>query len=303
MLVKFVQYINWRNLSDTAGQPTTRGVAEQAIKIKKGTEQLSANIVKDAQEQLNRISGELQHSLKELTTYYREWYKLQVRLNVLGKEGVPAAPQPEQYDAAAKKVRAAFPGALPGQPFARELILEIFAENAADGQAARETLLNSLRVPEAEVKEQKSEQDLKPILLDAARALAGTSRSLEEAAHKLEDNALVLESRKLSFGEMLKQVWDHIRGRDQEVHVYVVDYLDEGTNMRQTDEVQFEPFIAAVRKRARLYGSIMSKSGPAWKKLEASDEDAVLQFVTKDTQEVNTMVRRLSRWTPISGRR
>jgi hypothetical protein len=292
MLVKFVQYINWRNLSDTATQPTTRGVAEQAIKIKKGTEQLSANIVKDAQEQLNRISGELQHSLKELTTYYREWYKFQVRLNVLGKGGVPDAPPPEQYDAAAKKVRAAFPAALPGQPFARELILEIFAENAPDGQAARETLLNSLRVPEKETAKQQSGPELKPILLDAARALAGTSRSLEEAARKLEDNALVLESRKLNFAEMLKQVWDHIRGRDQDGRVYFVDYLDEATNTRRTDEVQFEPFIAATRKRARLYGSIMSKNGSAWRKLQASSEDAILQFVTKDVQEVHVMVRR-----------
>jgi len=292
VLVKFVQYINWRNLSDTATQPTTRGVAEQAIKIKKGSEQLSANIVKDAQEQLNRIAGELQRSLKELTTYYREWYKLQVRLTILTTGSIPVAPAPEQYDAVVKKVRAAFPAALPGQPFARELILEVFAENADDGHAARETLLNSLKVPEADTRKQEHGPELKPILLDAARALAGTSRSLEEAAQKLEDNALVLDSRKLNFAEMVKQVWDHIRGRDQDGRVYVVDYLDDATNTRRTDEVQFEPFIASIRKRARLYASIMSKNGSAWRKLQASGEDAILQFVTKDVQEVNVIVRR-----------
>jgi len=293
VLVRFVKYINWRNLSDTATQPTTRGIGEQALKVKRGTEQLSANIVKDAQEQLNRISGTIQNHLKEITSYYREWYKLQVRLHILSDGSFPSSPAPDQYDALARKVKALFPKALPGQPFARELVLEIFAENSDDGgEAAREALLQSLSVTESKNAPKKQGPELKPILLDAARALAGSSRSLDEAAQKLEDNALVLESRKLSFGEMLRKIWQHIRGEDEEGHTYVVDYLDEKSNTRRSDEIRFEEFIATVRKRARLYGGILSKGGPSWKKLLDSPEDAILQFVTRDVDELYTVVRR-----------
>lgn len=292
-LVKFVKYINWRNFSETATQPTTRGIADQALKVKRGSEQLSANIVKDAQEQLNRVSGSLLRNLKEISSYYREWYKLQVRLNVLDGSSIPQSPPPDEFDAAARKVKAVFPKALPGQPFARELVLEIFAENDPHtGDAARQTLLNSLQVRPAEKKQTKKGPELKPILLDAARALAGSSRSLEEAAQKLEDNSLVLDSRKVSFGEMLKQVWDHIRGRDQPGHVYVVDYLDESTNSRRSDEIRFEEFIATVRKRARIYAGIMNKGSASWRKLQESPEEAIVSFVNKDVQDVSTMVRR-----------
>lgn len=293
-LVKFAKYINWRNLSETATQPTTRGIAEQVLKVKRGSEQLSANIVKDAQEQLNRASGQLQKNLKEVTAYYKEWYKLQVRLNVLDEGSVPTSPPPAEFDNAARKVKSVFPKKLPGQPFARELILEIFAENDPNGgQAVRETLLNGLSVENTEKTTEKKGPELKPILLDGARALAGSSRSLEEAAQKMEDNALVLDSRKVGFAEMFKQIWDHIRGRDQEGHVFVIDYLEESTNTRKSEEIRFEEFIATVRKRARLYAGIMNKNAPQWKKLQSSPDESILTFVHKDVQEVSLMMRRL----------
>ncbi len=292
-LVKFVKYINWRNLSETATQPTTRGLAEQVIKVKKGTEQLSINIVKDAQEQLNRISGNLQKLIKEVSAYYREFYKLQIRISVLGKFNVPVTPDRENYDTAARAVKAALPKTMPGQPFARDLVLEIFEENdPVDGESSRQTLLNALAVQADQKKTEKKGLDLKPMLLDAARSLAACSRSLEEAAQKLEDNALVLESRKLSFGELLRRIWDHMKGKDQESHVYLVDYLDETTNIRRSDEIHFEQFITGTRKRARIYNGILAKGGQSWRKLQDTSEDGILKFLMKDTQEINLMVRR-----------
>ncbi len=291
-LVKFVKYINWRNFSETATQPTTRGLAEQVLKVKRGSDQLSINIVKDSQEQLNRASGTLQKLLKEITTYYREWYKFQIRVFILGRYDVPEAPDSSGYDAAARAVKAALPKALPGQPYARDLVLEIFSENdPVDGAASRETLLDVLAVPDTGETKKKG-PDLKPLLLDATRSLAACSRSLDEAAQKMEDNALVLESRKLSFREMLRRIWDYMRGREQDTHVYLVDYLDESTNTRKTDEISFEPFIATVRKRARIYAGILSKGGQPWRKLQNSSEDAVLNFLRKDIQEITVMVRR-----------
>ncbi|MFA7567489.1 MAG: hypothetical protein WCY01_10715 [Alkalispirochaeta sp.] len=292
-IVKFVKYINWRNLSETATQPTTRGLAEQLIGIKRGSNQLSINIVKDAQEQLNRISATVQKLLKEITTYYRESYKLQIRLHVLERADVQEQPDREQYDAAARKVKSALPKVLPGQPFARDLVLEIFAENdPVDGEGYRQSLLESLSLPKQTDTTDKKGPDLKPLLLDAARSLAASSRSLEEGAQKLEDNSLVLESRKLTFREFLSRLWDHLRGKDEESHVYVVDYLDATTNTRRSDEIVFEDFIASIRRRARIYGGILNKGAQPWRKLQESSEDAILKFVMKDTNELNVVVRR-----------
>tara|TARA_B100000614_G_scaffold186845_1_gene167925 strand:- start:2464 stop:3870 length:1407 start_codon:yes stop_codon:yes gene_type:complete len=293
-VVKFLKYINWRNVSDTATQPTTRGLGEQMVKIKRGSDTLSANIVTDAQDQLSGASREALSILKRITGYQRERYKLEARRTVFTDPKVPAAPSEEQYDQAARTVKAVFPRHMPGQPFARDLILEIFAENSpGGGDAIRQTLLDSLAAAAAPAEEKKTGDDLKPILLESARTIAGASRSLEEAVRKLSDNAIVLESRKLSLGEMLRQIWQRLRGQDSVDRVFTIDYVDSTTNARKSEEINFDQFVASVGRRARIYNGLLSKSGAAWVKLQNSDEDTLLQFVTKDTQEVYGIVRRL----------
>ena len=292
-LTKFIKYLNWRNLSETATQPTTRGLAEQIVKIKRSSDALSVNIVNDAHEQLNRASVKINNALKKIARYQRETYKLEVRRTILTEPSIPAAPAPSEMDRTARKIKSAFPRRLPGRPFARELIFEIFNENAAEGgEALRRNLLHDLAVERAPAEEKRAGADLRPLLLDAARVVASCSRPFEEGAKKLSDNALVVENRKLTFGEMLRHIWDHVRGRDRENHVYTVDYLDEATNARRSEDIHFEEFINLVSRRARIYNGILRKTGNAWNKLNGSSEDVILNFVTKDIQDAYEIARR-----------
>ncbi|MEX2444593.1 MAG: hypothetical protein WD492_13380 [Alkalispirochaeta sp.] len=293
-VVKFLKYINWSNVSDTATQPTTRGLGEQIVKVKRGSDTLSANIVTDAQDQLSRASRQALSILKRITQLQREQYKLDLRRSVLTDSRVPETPSEDQREKALQAVKSVLPTHLPGQPFARDLVLEIFAENSPDGgEAIRRTLLSDLATSSKPAETKKPEDDLKQVLLESARTLAAASRPLEEAGRKLGDNVLVLESRKLSFGEMLKQIWARMRGRDSEERIFTIDYVDKSTGAHKTEDINFDSFLEALRRRSRVYSSLMARSGTAWTKLQNSDEDMLLQFVTKDVQEVSDVVRRL----------
>lgn len=293
-VVKFLRYLNWSNLSDTATQPTTRGLGEQVVKVKRGSDTLSANIVTDARDQLSRASRQALSILKRITQLQREQYKLELRRSVLTDAKVPESPPEDQREKALQAVKSVLPRHMPGQPFARDLVLEIFAENDPDGgEAIRRTLLNDLGTSSAPVETKKPEDDLKQMLLESARTLAASSRPLEEAARKLGDNVLVLESRKLSFGEMIKQIWARMRGKDSEERIFAIDYVDKSTGAHKSEDLNFDSFVGAMRRRSRVYSGLMGRSGPAWTKLQNSDEDTVLQFVTKDAQELFEVVRRL----------
>lgn len=292
-LVQFTRYFNWPNFSENATQPTTRALAEQALKVKRGTDQLSANIVADAQEQLSSATREALDLLKRITAYRRERYKLDVRRNVLPACGLASEiTSPEQ---AITKVRSVWQKTMTDRPFARELILEIFSENGSEGgPAARRVLLESLKSAAKPDKRKKDpNQGLKELLLESARSLASCSRSLEEASHKLNDNVAILESRKLSFAEVIRAVIRRLRGKTDKEHVYLVEYVDEKTGARATEEIAFERFIASLMRRSRIYSGILSRTGNAWTRLQHSPEEELLQFVTTDTQELALMVRRL----------
>ncbi|MFW5693533.1 MAG: hypothetical protein ACOCYB_00085 [Alkalispirochaeta sp.] len=293
-VVKFLRYINWSNVSDTATQPTTRGLGEQVVKVKRGSDSLSASIVTDAQDQLSRASRQSLAILKRITHVQREQYKLDVRRSVFTDSKVPDSPPEAQREQALQLVKSLFPKHMPGRPFARDLVLEIFAENSPDGgEAIRRTLLDELATSTVPAETKKPQDDLKQMLLESARTLAAASRPLEEAGRKLADNVLVLESRKLTVGEMLRQIWNRMRGKDSNERIFTIDYVDKTTGGHKSEDINFDAFLEALRRRSRVYSGLMARSGPAWTKLQNSDEDALLQFVTKDAQELSEVVRRL----------
>ncbi|HKK47573.1 MAG TPA: hypothetical protein VJ932_00655 [Alkalispirochaeta sp.] len=293
-VVKFLRYINWPNVSENASQPTTRGMGEQVTKVKRGSDALSANIVTDALDQLSRASRQALSILKRIAHLQREQYKLDMRRSVLTDSKVPEAPPETQREQAVQTVKSVFPQHMPGQPFARDLVLEIFAENSPDGgDAIRRTLLDDLATSNAPKQAKKPQDDLKQMLLESARTLAAASRPLEEAGRKLSDNVLVLESRKLTFGEMVRQVWERMRGKDSDERIFTIDYVDKSTGAHKSEDVSFDGFLEGLRRRSRVYSGLMARSGSAWTKLQNTDEDALLQFVTKDAQELLEVVRRL----------
>ncbi len=286
-LASLTRYINWQGLSENAAQPTTRLLAEQVLKAKHATDQLSVNIIKDAQEQLSSASREALSCLKKITTLQRERYKLEFR-----KELLPALGSGLSPEELARQAKARWNTAMSGRPFARELIMEVAAENLpADGTAAREAVLQSLRVAAAP-KEAKKGVDLRSVLLDGVRALAAGSRPLEEISQKLGDNAVIQQSRKVSFGEMLQAIWERMRGRDVEGHRYQVEYIDEKSQMRQVEEIHFEQFQADLTRKSRIYAGFLARSGASWDKLQNAPEEKILTFLTRETQEVSLMIRR-----------
>ena len=178
-LAKFIRYINWRNLSETSSQPTTRGMAITLTKIKNQHDQLSINIVTDAREQLNTISKKLNDILKKITIFQREQYKLAYRQKVIPALGSLASRGKPHIDTILRKSKPLIGREMSGQPLVRDLILEVYDENedSEAGRTAREDALKKLKIPETPQKKESS-LDLKPMLLEGARAFAGCSTNL-----------------------------------------------------------------------------------------------------------------------------
>ena len=290
-LAKFMRFVDWTNLSQAATQPTTCGVAEVVARVKQGTDQLSNSIVNTSQDQLAQLSSDISNLLKNVTTLQRELYKYRLRSEVIPRATLPDRPQ-HNSDATIRAVKTAFSQTMPGQPFAKELLLEVLAENEpTTGEEARRAVLRGLDTgKEANVQQQLA--SLKPILLDAVRALAVCSRAIDEMVSKATENAAVLESRKRSFGEWLRAVWRRLLGKEEQDRVYLVEYIDETTSTKRSEEINFDKLMSATQRRARVYAGIMAGAGVAWQKLQSLSDDRLLQYVTKDTSEVIELTRR-----------
>lgn len=293
LLVKFARFLQWNGMSEASTRPTTRAFAELLGKIKRSTDQFSINVIKDGQEQLNKVQNALNADLKRISIYKKEEYKHSIRTEVLPRIRIPEVLDRSQYESAAQQVRKVLPKYVPGEPFARDLVLEIFSENDPEtGPPARSALLDALQIAEKPKEQVKKRPDPRTPLWEGARTLAGCSRPMEEVVKKMNDNLVVFESRKLSFGEVMRRIWERLRGKDEETHTFEIEYIDETTNARTTESLQFEPFLSGVMRRVRIYNGILSKGGPGWAKLQATSEDELLDFLTKEFRALIETVRR-----------
>jgi hypothetical protein len=292
-MVKLVRYIDWRKVTDTSGSFTTRYLAEFINKLQRGADPLSTDIVKDAQDQLAKHSKRILEILKHVTTYQKEFYKFRVRNEVLPDANMPDRLTDINRQQVLQRIKRSFAHNIKGEPFLSDLINEILEEDYGDQSSQlRKDLLSNLEVQKEETKKKKKENKLKPILLESARVMAGSSRSLDQAAKKLEDNCAVLENRKLTFTEVLKQVVKRMFGGSEENRVFTIEYVDEATSARQTEELQFDTFLQRVNRKARIYAGIMSRGGQAYKKLEATEEERILEFINKDLAELARILKR-----------
>ncbi len=292
-LVKLVRYIDWRKVTDTSGNFTTRYLAEFIGKLQRSADPLSTDIVKDGQDQLAKHTKRILEILKHVTTYQKELYKFRVRNEVLPHANLPERVTDSNRQQVVQRIKRSFSQNMQGEPFLSDLINEILEEEyGEEGPQRRKELVETLQVKKDEPKKKRPENKLKPILLESARAMAGSSRSLDQAAKKLEDNCAVLENRKLSIGEVLRQVLKRLFGQDEQNRVFTIEYVDEATSARQTEELQFDVFLQRVGRKARIYAGIMSRGGQAYKKLEATEEERILDFLNKDLQELNRMLKR-----------
>lgn len=297
-LAKFIKYIQWRNMTESAPQPTTRGIAELVKKIKGAGDQLSTNIAADAVTRLGSAVRDVSESLKLIMMVQRERYKLDVRRQVLPRMKLPTGPEGAAADEAARKVKVAMARALPGTPFARELIIEIFTEDhPVTGDAARRALLSELAVEQSAVAEKPKGPDLRSILIDAARTIAGASRPLEEAGQRTRDNVAVLDQRKLSLGESVRAFFKRLFRADEDAHVLTVEYIDDQTGAHRQEEIEIEAFLHQMARRARLYNGLLARTGPAWTKVQDMEAERLLGFVTNEAQELVLIARRIASLT------
>jgi hypothetical protein len=131
------------------------------------------------------------------------------------------------------------------------------------------------------------------MLLEALRALAAVARPLEDAAAKLVENQVLMQNRKTSFMEKVKQWLAQLSSKQEENAVYELEYFDSITSSTKREKIQFETFITEAQKRVRVLNGLGMKASPLYTRMEKSGEEALLSFLERQTGELSLVYRRL----------
>jgi hypothetical protein len=276
-IVGLLRYIDWNNFSPDSQSLMTKSVAEMTAHAKVGVDTLTLSIIVESLSKMSKTTTSSMTILRDLNIYYRENYKLNIRQNVT--KNMSAS------EATLENIRKKVHSGMPGTPFYKELIDEIIKEDYTDsGVDLKDTILNALRVVETKQKTAKATVNLKSILLDGIVVIGGAAASFSEISSKLLENQAVLDSRKKSFFEVIKELIRQITNAEPEEVIYNVEYLDVTKGVPVKERVNFHQLMEEIEKKTKILGSFVR--GPAYNKLSAMTEEQVIGYLEKNIKDV-----------------
>jgi hypothetical protein len=284
-VVGLIRYIDWTGFSPDSQSIMTKSVAELTNHAKVGVDTLALSIIGEGLNKLSKTTVSSMNILKDLNVYYRENYKLNVRLNVTKSMSAGEA----NIENIRKKVHSE----MPGSPFYKELIDEIIKEDYTDaGPDLRDTILNALRIVETKQKAVKAVVNFKNILLDGITVIGGASGSFGEIIVKLQDNQTVMENRKKSFFESIKELIRQITNAEPEEVIYSVEFMDSTKGVPTKEKINFHQFMDEIEKKTKILASFVR--GPAYNKLSNMSEDQIISYLEKNVNDVKNYHKTLS---------
>ncbi|MDR0320645.1 MAG: hypothetical protein LBI28_04010 [Treponema sp.] len=283
-IVGLVRYIDWTGLSPDSQSLMTKAVSEMANTSKVGVDTLTLSIIGESLSKLSKTTVIVMTILKDLNKYFREEYKAGMRQSIT--QSMSAS------EATPENIKKKMPSAMPGSPFYRELIEEIIKEDYSEnGTDLRDGVLNSLRVVETKQKAAKAAVNYKAILLDGIQVIGGASNSLAEISAKLADNQAVMDSRKKSFFETIKELIRQITNAEPPEVIYNVEFVDATKGVPVKEKVYFHSFMSDLDKKTKILTSFVR--GPAYTKLSNMTEEQIIGYLERNISDVQKIHKTL----------
>jgi len=284
-IVGLVRYVDWINFSPDSKSPNTKVVAELTNNAKSGGDSFTLSIIGESLTKLPKCTSSIMGILRNLTLYYKEAYKLNVRGAMGGMQAAEATPANIK-----KKINAS----MPGTPFYQEFIDEIIKEDySKDGPAMKEAILGSLRVTEDRPKAAKPKVSYKDVLLSGVQAVGAAAAVVTEIAQKIDANQTVLENRKKGFWEKIRLLFKSMTNADPDEVIYELQYFDQAKGTEAWEHLNFGQFRVDLDRKIKIYTG-MSGQGPFMSKLKAMAEEQILEYLERAIKDLQNLHRTLT---------
>ncbi len=292
-LVQLNRAFSWEAFSPNSSRVNTKGLADFVVSLRGGGDPLSISIINDALTQLSRASLAITKTLKGLTEFHRERYKIAVRKLVL--PGViidPASIASGGMTSAVREVKKSFAIAMKDQPFYTELVEEILKEEySPDHSVLQQELLARIASTKPNASKSAEAESFKPVLMDGLRTVGSVSPQLEEIALKLQDNQTLLQSVEKTFMEKVAEIFRKAFNLPEERQEIAITTIDPATQTGKRELIDFSSFVDALRHRAKALTALTLKNSVPYQKVEMMQEQQILDLLTRHVAELNTVLK------------
>ena len=291
-LIELSHTFAWESFTTSSSKPNTKGLADLVNNVRNGTDPMSISIINDSISQLSRASVSITKSLKGLTDFHKERYKIAVRKLVMPSVVIDQASLSSGTSASLKEIKRSFSQNMKDQPFYTELIEEILKEEySPDHEVLQKELLVRLTSLKQDLKKNVQEDNPKTFLMDGIKAVGATGTQLDEIIAKLIENEHLMNSIEKGFMQKLAEFFRKAFNKPEVHQDMIINTLDPLTQTSKRETIVFTSFIEEIKHRARIYNGFTVRSSPAYQKIEQMQEQQILDLLTRHVAELNVTLK------------
>ena len=295
---KLIDYNNsflWNSLSPNNAIPNTRGLGQLIMEIKHGSDALTTSSVSDILAKIQKATGNLAKALKDLAEFQKEVYKYNIRAQIIMSDKFDASKALTSPEEEVAQIKKNFSAVFGREPFYTQLVEEIAREDQAPNRdELQAALLAKLALEDPNAKKKAQTVDTKEMLLDAIHSLCAQVTPLSEVYAKLNENNETLKSASTSFMAKLIAAFKKAFNIPEKPIEYELILVDQSTNARKKQSVNFAAFTGEIQKRMNFYNSFSLKNSMGYRKFQAAEETKLVDFLNRqitDLQKTSAWIK------------
>ena len=276
----------WGNMNSNNTKSNTRGLASLLLDARKNVPQITLSMINDSIAKSAQSVSEIEAMLKSLSDFYRETYKLRIRMDIQQHPSYnKMVDTPAEETAEIKKL---FPSIMGKEPYYGDLISEIIDEDLASNKAQLQAaVLKRLEIPAKAEEPKQTEVNTRFLLLDSVHSLVTLGAVYNEIVQKLTANVKILEEGHNSIFDKLKRAFRKAFNLKEPALIYnfvIVDLKKETKTQRPID---INVFISNLARKSGFYSVLENRSSGEFRKISEAAEANIFAFVNKQISENN----------------
>ena len=294
-LVDLNNSITWNSFSANSNKVNTRVLSTLIFSARQSSDALTASMVNDNLSKASQALNDINAALKDYTDFQKEWYKGQVRKNVLLNPNFDANKANSDPASELQQIKKNFTSGMGKTPFYNELIEKIIQEDQGEKkEELQKKLLAKLNVQKEADKKTVKRVDTKALIMGALQVLGSTPPQIGAIAQKIHDNHDLLLSEHNSFMDKLKRVFRKAFGIAEKPVVYNLIIVEQTTGAKRTERIEYQAFMSELATKAKRYASIAQANSPNYQKIFAMPEEKIADFVAAQISECNHLMVQLN---------
>ncbi|WP_294429351.1 hypothetical protein [uncultured Treponema sp.] len=283
--------ISWNAFSANANKINTRVLATMVFSARQNSDPLTASMINDNLSKASHALSDINSALKDYSDFQKEWYKGQVRRNVLLSPAFEAGKIGGDPAAEVQQIKKHFSSGMGKVPFYNELIEEIVQEDLSEKkEELQKRLLDKLNVAKDSDKKTEKRIDTKALIMGALQVLGAMPQQIAVIAQKIQDNHDLLQSEHNSFFDKLKRALRKAFGIAEKPLFYTVTIVEQTTDTKRSERINYQTFMTDLATKTRRYASVAQTNSPGYKKISAMPEEKIAEFVSNQISECNHLL-------------